>query len=296
MVGGAEIPQTRTSSRVRSTEEMDIAINDLNSKFASMSTVLEEIRSAIIGGGNHPNHMGNERGIHRYRTNFEGFYDNHGHNQTPKQVWRHDHMMCLDNDDGEETMDEYNKGPRRGDRPRTMVGQNVNPRGYSERYVEEWELGGNVNKITEEHKYHTCVQGKRTVVDYTSEFLRLQARCNLREMDKQSAARCSNMESLSNYESRPNPIQSTIPSTTTTTSSSKASRSRVDKNKESQPVNSNPYARPTESGNDRLFSDNAFQEEDELEYAEPLYREAEQVIQDLAILQEPQELFDPIEA
>ncbi|GKD54540.1 hypothetical protein Tco_1287927, partial [Tanacetum coccineum] len=50
MVGGAEIPQTRTSSRVRSTEEMDSAINDLTSKFASMSTVLEEIRSAIVGG------------------------------------------------------------------------------------------------------------------------------------------------------------------------------------------------------------------------------------------------------
>ncbi|GJR98892.1 hypothetical protein Tco_0271066 [Tanacetum coccineum] len=99
MVGGAEIPQTRTSSRVQSTEEMDIAINDLNSKFASMSTVLEKIRSVIIGGGNHPNREGNER----------------------------------DDDEGEETMDEYNRGPRRGDRPRTMVGQNVNPRGYSER-------------------------------------------------------------------------------------------------------------------------------------------------------------------
>ncbi|GJZ44181.1 hypothetical protein Tco_0591436 [Tanacetum coccineum] len=73
MVGGAEIPQTRTSSGVRSTEEMDIAINDLNSKFASMSTVLEEIRSAIVGGGSHPNREGNEHGIHRSRTNFEGF-------------------------------------------------------------------------------------------------------------------------------------------------------------------------------------------------------------------------------
>ncbi|GJV61233.1 putative reverse transcriptase domain-containing protein [Tanacetum coccineum] len=33
-------------------------------------------------------------------------------------------------------------------------------------------------------------------------------------------------------------------STTTKTSSSKASKSRVDKNKESQPMNSNHYARP----------------------------------------------------
>ncbi|GKE08287.1 hypothetical protein Tco_1411838 [Tanacetum coccineum] len=99
MVGGAEIPQTRTSSRVRSTEEMDIAINDLNSKFASMSTVLEEIRSAIVGGRNHPNREGDEHG----------------------------------EDESEETIDEYNRGPMRGDRRRTMVGQNVNPRGYGER-------------------------------------------------------------------------------------------------------------------------------------------------------------------
>ncbi|GJT78682.1 RNA-directed DNA polymerase [Tanacetum coccineum] len=89
MVGGAEIPQKRTSSGVRSTEEMDIAINDLNSKFASMSTVLEELRSAIVGGGNHLNREGNKR----------------------------------DDDEREETMDEYNRGPRRGDQPRTMGGR-----------------------------------------------------------------------------------------------------------------------------------------------------------------------------
>ncbi|GKE85492.1 hypothetical protein Tco_1559234, partial [Tanacetum coccineum] len=120
----------------------------------------------------------------------------------------------------------------------------------------------------------TCVQGKRIVADYTGEFLRLQARCNLRETDEQSAARYisglnssiqerlsltpiwsvdqaqnmamkaermaskigvgfrrSNMESSSNYGSRPNPIQSTILSTTTTTSSSKANGSGMDKNK-----------------------------------------------------------------
>nr|GFC75139.1 transposon Ty3-I Gag-Pol polyprotein [Tanacetum cinerariifolium] len=120
---------------VRSTEEMDIAINDLNSKFICMSTVLEEVRSKIVSGGNHLNREGNKRGIHRSRTNFKGFYDNHGRNQPPKQVWRHDDMMSSD-DEGEETMDEYNRGPRRGDRPRIM-------------------LGGNVNKITEEHKATT---------------------------------------------------------------------------------------------------------------------------------------------
>ncbi|GKD57718.1 hypothetical protein Tco_1291105, partial [Tanacetum coccineum] len=112
---------------------MDIAINDLNSKFASMSTVLEDIQSAIIGGRNHPNREGNERGIHRSRTNFKGFNDNHERNQPLKQVWRHDDMLSSDDDEGEETMDEYNRGPMRGDRRRTMVGQNVNPRGYGER-------------------------------------------------------------------------------------------------------------------------------------------------------------------
>ncbi|GJZ78988.1 hypothetical protein Tco_0643825 [Tanacetum coccineum] len=127
MVGSAEIPQTRTCSGVRSTEEMDITINDLNSKFASMSTVL------IIGGGNHPNREGDERSIHRSRTNFKGFNDNHKRNQPPKQVWKHDDMMSSDEDEGEETMDEYNRGPLRGDRRRTMVGHNVNPRGYGER-------------------------------------------------------------------------------------------------------------------------------------------------------------------
>nr|GEW75307.1 transposon Ty3-I Gag-Pol polyprotein [Tanacetum cinerariifolium] len=133
MVGGAEIPQTCTSSRVRSAEEMDIAINDLNFKFASMFTVVEEIRSAIIGGGNHLNCEGDERDIHRFRTNFKGYNNNHGRNQPPKQVWRHDDMMSSNEDGGEKTMDEYNRGPMRGDRRRTMVGQNVNPRGYGER-------------------------------------------------------------------------------------------------------------------------------------------------------------------
>ncbi|GKA79055.1 hypothetical protein Tco_0785592, partial [Tanacetum coccineum] len=92
--------------------------------------------------------------------------------------------------------------------------------------------------------------------------------------------RRSNMESSSNYGNRPNKIQSTILSTTTTTSSSKASGSGVDKNKESQLVNSNPYARPTGAKcfrNDGLISNDVFQEEDELEYAEPLDGEAEQV-------------------
>ncbi|GKC22987.1 transposon ty3-I gag-pol polyprotein [Tanacetum coccineum] len=361
MVGGAEIPQTRTSSGVRSTEEMDIAINDLNSRFASMSTVLEEIRSAIVGGGNHPNHEGNEHGIHRSHTNFERFYDNHGSNQPPKQVWRHDDLMSLDEDEGEETMDEYNRGPRRGDRPRTMVGRNVDPRGYGERQsyrvkaeipnfvgnldieaVLDWlykvDKFFDIMEVPEEEQVKVVAyklrggagawwqceqdnrraQGKRTVAGYTGEFLRLQAHCNLTETDKQSAARYisglnssiqerlslmptwsvdqaqnmamkaerrasktgvgfrrSNMESSSNYGSRTNPIQSTISSTTTTTSSSKASGSGMDKNKESQPVNSNPYAR--QQCQELLVVVTGARRRLKLEYVEPLDEEAEQV-------------------
>lgn len=50
MVNGVEEPKTRNVGGVRSTEDMDCTINHLASKFASMSTILEEIRS-MIGGG-----------------------------------------------------------------------------------------------------------------------------------------------------------------------------------------------------------------------------------------------------
>ncbi|GJV70775.1 transposon ty3-I gag-pol polyprotein [Tanacetum coccineum] len=159
---------------VRSTEEIDSAINDLTSKFESMSTVLEEIQSTIVGGGNHPNHEGNEHGNPRSRTNFKGLYDNHLRNQSPKLVWRCEDIMSSD-EEGEETLYEFNRGHRRGDRPRVMTGRNINPRGYGERQsyqvkaeipnfvgnldieaVLDWlyqqELGGNVDKITVEHK------------------------------------------------------------------------------------------------------------------------------------------------
>ncbi|GJS16976.1 retrovirus-related pol polyprotein from transposon TNT 1-94 [Tanacetum coccineum] len=299
-----EIPQTRTSSGVRSTEEMDSAINDLTSKFASMSTVLEEIRSAIVGGGNHSNHEVNKHGNHRSRANFEGFYVNHGRNYSPKEIQRHDDIMSSDEEEREETLDEYNRGPRRGDRPRTMVGQNVNPRGYGERksYWVKAEIPNFVGNLDIEvvlywlydvNKFFDIIEVPEEeqvkVVVYN---LRggagawLQAHCNLRETDEQSAARyigginsliqerlsltpiwsvdqaqnmpmkvermaskirvgfrLLNMESLNTYGIRSNQIQSTI----------------------------------LKSGNKGLIIDEAFQEEDELEYAEPFNREVEQV-------------------
>ncbi|GJS53942.1 transposon ty3-I gag-pol polyprotein [Tanacetum coccineum] len=338
MVGGAEIPQTRTSNGVRSTEEMDIAINDLNSKFASMSTVLEEIRSAIVGDGNHPNREGNEH----------------------------------DEEEGEEALDEYNRVPKRGDRPRAMVGRNNNHRGYGERqsyrvkaeipnfvgnldieavldWLYEVDKFFDIMEVPEEEQvkvvtyklrggarawwqreqdnrraqgrrpldtwirmkrmikgrflpsdieqilyqqYHTYVKGKRTVADYTGEFLREveldadlvvdQAQNMVMKAERLASKtrvrfRRSNMDDSSNYGSRPNQIQSTIPSTTTTTSSSKAGGSGVDKNKESQPVNSNPYAKPVDVGMMDSLLARPFQKEDELEYAEPLDGEVEEV-------------------
>ncbi|GJW88693.1 transposon ty3-I gag-pol polyprotein [Tanacetum coccineum] len=219
--------------------------------------------------------------------------------------------------------------------------------------VVAYKLRGGARAWWQREQDNRRAQGSRPVDTWMrmkrmikGKFLRLQARCNLRETNEKSAARYisglnsliqerlsltsiwsvdqaqnmavkaermafktrvrfrgSNMESSSNYKNRPNKIQSTIPSTTTTTSSSKASRNGVDRNKESQPVNSNPYARPTgakcfrcgepghrsnvcpkqstyylvESRNDGLISNDVFQEEDELEYVEPLDGEAEQV-------------------
>ncbi|GJR45311.1 hypothetical protein Tco_1313414, partial [Tanacetum coccineum] len=157
------------------------------------------------GGGNHPNREGKKCGNHRPHTNFEGFYDNHGHNDSLKQVWRRDDIMSSDEEEGEKTLDEFNRGARRGDRPRTMV-------------------------------------GKRTIADYTGEFLRLQARCNLRKTDKQSAARCGKPGHRSNV----------------------------------CPERSTYYS--VESRKDELIVDDAFQEvNEELKYTEPLDGEAEQV-------------------
>lgn len=68
MVNSVEDPKTRTVGGVRLTEDMDRAINDLTSKFESMSTVLEEIRSAIgVSNGKHPNREGNGCGNFRFR-------------------------------------------------------------------------------------------------------------------------------------------------------------------------------------------------------------------------------------
>ncbi|GJU06167.1 hypothetical protein Tco_1122597 [Tanacetum coccineum] len=217
-------------------------------------------------------------------------------------------------------MDEYNRAPMRGNRRRTMVGHNVNPRGYGERqsywvkakipnFVRNLDIKAVLDWLYEVDKFFDIMEVPEEeqvkVVAYRlcggagawwqreQDNRRAQGRrpmdtwMRMKRMIKESV-QFLRFYSSSNYGSRPNPIQSTIPSTTTTTSSSKASGGGGDKNKESQPINSNPYARSNvcpkrstyysiESRNDGLTINEAFQKEDELEYVEPLDGEAEQV-------------------
>ncbi|GKE21827.1 hypothetical protein Tco_1433339, partial [Tanacetum coccineum] len=224
---------------------MDIMINDLNSKFASMSTVLEEIRSAI------------------------GFNDNHERNQPLKQVWRHDDMMSSDEDEGKETMDEYNRGPMRGDRlldwlyevdkffdiMKVPKEEQVKVVAYKLRgragawwqheqdnrraYLDEDETDD--QRETDEQStaryiggLNSSIQERLSLMPIWSQAQNMAIKAERMASKTGVGFRRSNIESSSNYESRPNPIQSTIPSTTITTLSSKASGSGGDKNKESQ--------------------------------------------------------------
>ena len=95
-----------------------------------MSTVLDEIRSAIIGGGNHPNHEGNESGNPKLCTCYEGFCDIPGRGLSPKQVWRQDNIVSSD-EEGEETHEVFDGGLRGGNpRHNVVVRRNDNLRGY----------------------------------------------------------------------------------------------------------------------------------------------------------------------
>ncbi|GJY46931.1 hypothetical protein Tco_0435994 [Tanacetum coccineum] len=53
-------------------------------------------------------------------------------NQSPKRVCRRKDIMSS-NEEGEETLDEFNRGPTGGDRPNVITGRNINPRGYGKR-------------------------------------------------------------------------------------------------------------------------------------------------------------------
>ena len=86
MTKDVEDPKTYTISGVRSTKDMDRGINDLASKFVIMSTVINELRSIIVGDGNPSNHESNHHGNSRFFPNHDGFFDNHNRDQSLIQI------------------------------------------------------------------------------------------------------------------------------------------------------------------------------------------------------------------
>ncbi|GKA33216.1 hypothetical protein Tco_0719583 [Tanacetum coccineum] len=171
---------------------MDCAINDLESEFMSMSTILEEIRSAIGGGG----------GSHSNRES-----DNH------------DDSMSLqeEEDDGYEVFTGEPKGRFNG--PRVMNRRMKGRHGYKDRqryrvkakipnFLENLDPEAVLDWLYEVNKFFDIMDvlkeeqvkilayklcggseaWKKTVVEYTREFLRLQVRCNLKESLEQTAS------------------------------------------------------------------------------------------------------------
>ncbi|GJW19859.1 hypothetical protein Tco_0027295 [Tanacetum coccineum] len=56
------------------------------------------------------------------------------HIEREKRIqWKPRKDIMSSNEEGEETLDEFKRGPRGGDRPKVMTGRNINPRGYGKR-------------------------------------------------------------------------------------------------------------------------------------------------------------------
>ncbi|GJX49219.1 retrotransposon protein, putative, ty3-gypsy subclass [Tanacetum coccineum] len=312
MVGGAKIPQTCTSSGVRSTEEMDSAINDLTSKFANPVPILRD-SMIIMGVTNLQNEFGD------MRTSWLQM-------RKEKRLYRSSIEVI-------------------GEAIRIMVSQNVNPRGYGKRQsyrvkaeipnfarnldievVLDWlyevkkffdiievpkeeqvkvvayKLHGGAGAWWQREQDNRRAQGRRPVDTW------MRMKWMIKETDEQSVARyISGLNSSIKERLSLTPIwyvdqaQNIAMNAERMASklgvSSKVCGTGVDKNKESQPINSNPYARPTsdkcfrcgelghrsnvcpkrstyysvESGNKGLIIDEVFQEEDEeLKYTKPL--------------------------
>ncbi|GJV24188.1 hypothetical protein Tco_1376883 [Tanacetum coccineum] len=175
--------KTRTTNGVQSTEDMDRSINDLASKFASMSTVIDELRSAIVGDANHSNSEGNHHGNRRFRPNKDGFFDNHDCDNLPNKsrgmmilsgVWMRKEMWTIRfllEDQGEELMI-----------VRLCIG------GMKVDMALESDIGVVSRKASFGYVDKNEANDQRAVVKYVGEILRLQARFNLRETEEKTVA------------------------------------------------------------------------------------------------------------
>nr|GEV63143.1 hypothetical protein [Tanacetum cinerariifolium] len=84
MVGGAEIPQTHTVGRVWSGEYMDHDFTKSMSEFLRCYTMLQELRSVIVGGALiHKNYEGSKNEGQIIRPSIGDFSGNCASNQSP---------------------------------------------------------------------------------------------------------------------------------------------------------------------------------------------------------------------
>nr|GEZ05314.1 transposon Ty3-I Gag-Pol polyprotein [Tanacetum cinerariifolium] len=150
----------RTTSGVRSTRDMDHAINDLASKFVSMSMIINELRSAILGDVNHSNREANHHGYRRFCPKNGGSFDNHDCDQSPKQVWRHDDFIKSSNVEENKGYMVLVGGPT-GRTNASRVMRNENRHGYEER--QGYRLRGGAEAWWQNEQDNRWRQGKRPV-------------------------------------------------------------------------------------------------------------------------------------
>ncbi|GKA50127.1 reverse mRNAase [Tanacetum coccineum] len=107
MVTDLEDSKTHTVGGVWSGEYMDHVFTKSMSELDRCYTMLQELRSTIVGGALiHKNREGSKHEGQRSRTNSEDSMLIHGaYSNSPKQVWRHNDIMSSDEDEGEETKD-----------------------------------------------------------------------------------------------------------------------------------------------------------------------------------------------
>ncbi|GKE82140.1 hypothetical protein Tco_1552140, partial [Tanacetum coccineum] len=98
----------------------------------SMSTTLDDIRSAIVGDGNRLNRESNSHGNLRSRPKKERFFYARERDQSPKQVWRQDDLRTSD-EEGDGVYGNFVGGPRGISHETRIVRRNDNHHGYGDR-------------------------------------------------------------------------------------------------------------------------------------------------------------------